>query len=208
MQCLHGTNMTEHGCQKSFSLCLLHSACFLTFLGKAQVVKQSREAVLETQGSTLRDGRPLRRCGVWCHPGAVFVWWGWLGTGAGFKPLSSHWRLCGTLILRRTDRGCLGMFLRQPPVPTLLPPACVSMHSGMAGLFSAAQEQLLKGAVVWSTCPDSQANPCQPACVFSFPKAKLSLRLDEQALADPGCLRSALSNSTLKVSWGSALGNS
>lgn len=65
MQYEHGTNMTEHGCQKSSSiLCLLHSACFLTFLGKAQVVKQSREAVLETQGSTLRDGRLLRRCGA------------------------------------------------------------------------------------------------------------------------------------------------
>lgn len=136
MQYEHGTNMTEHECQKSFSLlCLLNSACFLTFLGKAQVVKQSREAVLETQGSTLTDGKPLRRCGVWCQPGAVFVWWGWLGAGAGSKQLSSHWRLCGRLILQRTDRGCLGMFLRQPLVPALLPPACVSTHSGMAGLF-------------------------------------------------------------------------
>lgn len=137
------------------------------------------------------------------------MWWGWLGAGAGSKQLSSHWRLCGRLMLQRTDRGCLGMSLRQPLVPALLPPACVSMHSGMAGLFlSAAQEQLLKGAVVWSTCPDSQANPCQPACVFSFPKAKVSPRLEEQALSDPGCLRSALSKSTLSASSGSAVGNS
>lgn len=163
VQCEHGRNVTGHGCQKRFSLlCLLHGTPFLTFLGKVQAVKQSRKTVLEVQGQQLCAG----------------------GKGEAPAELLSHWRLrVGWLMLQRANGGCLIVFLRQSLlVPALPPPVGTSTHLGMTGLFlSALQEQLLKGALVCSNCPDSQANPCQSAHVFSFQRA--ILRPESQALA-------------------------